>query len=184
VSVAPNSPRVNRSDPEFSSETWVQEQRGEAAVGAVSAHENRQRYFRSTNALWNRNSLAGLRTTARLAILRRRTNRVISPSTNRSMLVRGGARRRERRLMRRCCLRSRDSAMTERTPPGRASWARVTINCTTRRSKSRIVKAGYQGHRSAQDCSLTTGYDMICGFAPHSVDFKSMRQLFQQFPSP
>src|ERR1700691_3299024 len=130
--------------------------------------ENRRRYFRSTNALWNRNNVAGLRTAASFATRGGRTNSTINPSTNRSIVVRGGARRRERLLMISSCLSNRDSAITERTPPGRASLARVTINCTTRRSKSRIVKAGYQGHRSAQDCSHTAGYDVICEFAPHS----------------
>jgi sterol desaturase/sphingolipid hydroxylase (fatty acid hydroxylase superfamily) len=57
--------------------------------------------------------------------------------------------------------------MTERTPPGRASLASVTINCTAIRSKSRIIKAGYQGHRSAQDCSYTAPRAIIGEFAPH-----------------
>jgi hypothetical protein len=57
--------------------------------------------------------------------------------------------------------------MTERTPPGRASLARVTINCTARRNKSRIVKAGYHGHSSAQDCAYTAPHAMIGEFAPH-----------------
>src|ERR1022692_2570121 len=134
----------------------------------IPADENRQRYFRSTNALWNRNSVAGLRIAASLVTRRGRTNSVISPSTNRSIVVRGGARRRERRLMRSRCLSSKDSAMTERTPPGRASLARVTINCTAIRSKSRIIKAGYQGHRSAQDCSYTAPRAIIGEFAPHT----------------
>ena len=72
--------------------------------------------------------------------------------------------------MRSCCLSSKDSAMTERTPPGRASLARVTTNCTARRIKSRIVKAGYHGHRSAQDCSYTAPHAMIREFAPHTVN--------------
>ena len=57
--------------------------------------------------------------------------------------------------------------MTERTPPGRASLAKVTINCTARRSKSRILEAGYQGYRSAQDCPYAGSHAMIGEFAPH-----------------
>ncbi len=119
----------------------------------VPVDENRRRYFLSTNALWNRNSVAGLRIAASLATRRGRTNSVIGPNTNRSIVVRGGAHRLERRLMRSCCLSSRDSAMTERTTPGRASFVRVTRNCTARRSKSRIVEAGYPEYHAAQDCS-------------------------------
>ena len=134
----------------------------------VPADENRRRYFRSTSALWNRNNVAGLRIAASFATRRGRTNSVINPSTNRSIVVRGGARRRERPLIISWCFSNRDSAMTERTPPGRASLARVTINCTARRSKSRIVEAGYQGHRSAQDCSYAASHAMISEFAPHT----------------
>jgi iodotyrosine deiodinase len=43
----------------------------------------------------------------------------------------------------------------------------MTTNCTARRSKSRIVEAGYQGHRSAQDCSNAAYHVMISEFAPH-----------------
>ncbi len=58
--------------------------------------------------------------------------------------------------------------MTERTPPGRVSLARVTIKCTARRSNSRIVDAGYQGYRSAQDCPVGVCHAMISEFAPHN----------------
>ena len=57
--------------------------------------------------------------------------------------------------------------MTERTPPGRVSLAKVTINCAARRDKSRIVEAGYQGYRSAQDCPYTVSHAMLNEFAPH-----------------
>jgi hypothetical protein len=61
--------------------------------------------------------------------------------------------------------------------------ARVTINCTARRSKSRIVETGYQGYHAAQDCPHTAPYAMIlrirtphvgaemaCHGAPHRSD--------------
>ena len=63
--------------------------------------------------------------------------------------------------------------MTERTPPGRASLAKVTINCTARRSKSRIVESGYQGYRSAQACPYTGSQAMIGEFAPHMIKDRS-----------
>jgi len=56
--------------------------------------------------------------------------------------------------------------MTERTPPGRVSLAKVTINYAARSSKSRIVEAGYHPHHSAQDCSHTAPYAMIRECAP------------------
>ena len=61
--------------------------------------------LRSTSALWNRNNVAGLRTAASFATRRGRTNSTINPSTNRSIVVRGGARRRERPLMISCVLK-------------------------------------------------------------------------------
>src|SRR6202453_5533860 len=128
--------------------------------------ENRRRYFRSTNALWNRNNVAGLRTAASFATRGGRTNSTINPSTNRSIVVRGGARRRERPLIISWCLTKRDSAMTERTPPGRINLARGTINCTARRSKSRILESGYQGYRSAQDCPSTVSRAILGDLAP------------------
>jgi hypothetical protein len=47
--------------------------------------------------------------------------------------------------------------------------ARVTINCTARRSKSRIVESGYQGYGSAQDCLYIAPHAMISEFAPHRI---------------
>src|SRR5271168_2706692 len=143
------------------------------------ADENRRRYFLSISALWNRNKVVGLRIAASFATRRGRTNRVINPSTNRSIVVRGGARRRERPRIISWCLSKSDSAMTERTPPGRASLARVTINCTARRNKSRIVEAGYHGHSSAQDCAYTAPHAMIGEFAPHkhSLQAKDLSPL-------
>jgi len=66
------------------------------------------------------------------------------------------------------CLSNRDSAMTDRRPPGRTSFAMVTRSCAARRSKSRIVEPGYQGYRSAQDCPYTVSHATIDEFAPHS----------------
>ena len=137
------------------------------------AEENRRRYFLSISALWNRNNVEGLRITASFATRRGLTNSVVNPSMNRSIVVRGGARRLVRRLIRCCCLSSRDSAMTERTPLGRTSYAREAIKCTARRSKSRIVSGAYHGHRSTQDCSCAASHAMICELAPHR--FKSLR---------
>ena len=59
--------------------------------------------------------------------------------------------------------------MTERTPPGRASLAKVTINCTASRNTARIVEPGYQGFRSEQDCPYAGSHAMIGEFAPHSL---------------
>ena|SRR5438067_10884720 len=61
--------------------------------------ENRRRYFRSTNALWNLNSVAGLMSAPSFGIRRELTNNVVRPSTTRSRVVRFVARRRERLLM-------------------------------------------------------------------------------------
>ena len=62
--------------------------------------ENSRRYFRSTKALWNLNSVAGLRIAAILGMRRGLTNSVASPSTMRSNEVRFGARCLERLLTR------------------------------------------------------------------------------------
>ena len=48
--------------------------------------------MRSTNALWIRNNVPGLRIVASLATRRGRTNSVVKPSTNRSNVVRLGRR--------------------------------------------------------------------------------------------
>ncbi len=64
---------------------------------------------------------------------------IVSPSTNRSRVVEGSVRRLERQLTINCYFSGRDSAMTERTPPGRANLARMTNKCTAKRSMSRIV---------------------------------------------
>src|SRR5271156_1329381 len=55
------------------------------------ADEKRRRYFASTSALWNRNNVAGLRTAATFATRPGRTNSVINPSTNRSIVVSRGS---------------------------------------------------------------------------------------------
>src|ERR1700730_8981326 len=54
--------------------------------------ENSRRYFRWTNALWNVNSLAGLRLADSFGMRCGLTKRVVSPSTKRSSTVRFGAR--------------------------------------------------------------------------------------------
>jgi hypothetical protein len=56
--------------------------------------------------------------------------------------------------------------MTEWTPPGRASLAKVTINGAARRSPSRIVEPSDQGDRSAQDCPYAGSHAIIGEFAP------------------
>ncbi len=103
----------------------------------VPADENRRRNFPSISALWNLNDVAGLRVAASFATRRKRTNSVINPSTNQLW-----------------------------SEAGRASLASVTSNRTARRSKSRIVEAGYQGYHAAQDCSYTAANAMIREFAP------------------
>ena len=62
--------------------------------------EKSRRYFRSTKALWNLNSVAGLTSAPSFGIRRGLTNSVVSPSTKRSSEVRFGARCRERLLIR------------------------------------------------------------------------------------
>ena len=84
------------------------------------------RYFRSTRALWNLRNVADLTIADSFAMRRGLTNRVISPSTKRSSVLRFGARFRERLLTMSCCLSNNDSAATARTPPGRRSFAAVT----------------------------------------------------------
>src|SRR2546430_11514974 len=54
--------------------------------------EKSNRYFRSTNALWNLNSVAGLTSAPSFGIRRGLMNSVGSPSTKRSIEVRFGAR--------------------------------------------------------------------------------------------
>src|SRR6202035_1194507 len=61
--------------------------------------ENSSRYFRWTNALWNLNSVAGLRLADSFGTRCGLTKRVVSPSTRRSRVVRSGARCRERLLI-------------------------------------------------------------------------------------
>src|ERR1700736_3539243 len=58
--------------------------------------ENSRRYFRWTSALWNLNSVAGLRLADSFGMRCGLTKRVVSPSTRRSSMVRFGARCRER----------------------------------------------------------------------------------------
>lgn len=92
------------------------------ALRGVPAAENRRRYLLSTSALRNRSNVAGLRIAASFATRLGRTNRAIRPNTKRPTVVRGGPRRRERPLTISWCFSNRDSALTERTPPGRALW--------------------------------------------------------------
>jgi len=61
--------------------------------------ENSKRYFRWTSALWNLNSVAGLRIADSFGMRCGLTKRVVSPSTRRSSIVRFGARCRERLLI-------------------------------------------------------------------------------------
>ena len=49
-------------------------------------------------------------------------------------------------------LEQQKQAMTERAPPGRASFAGVPISYTARSSRSRIVESDYQEYHAAQDC--------------------------------
>jgi hypothetical protein len=61
--------------------------------------EKSKRYFRSTNALWNLSSVAGLMSAPSFAIRLGLTNSMVSPSTKRSIEVRFGARCLERLLI-------------------------------------------------------------------------------------
>src|ERR1700674_3212394 len=62
--------------------------------------EKSSRYLRSTKALWNLNSVAGLRIVDSFGIRCGLTKRVVSPSTKRSSVLRFGARCRERLMIR------------------------------------------------------------------------------------
>jgi hypothetical protein len=94
--------------------------------------------FRSTNALWNLNSVAGLRIAQSFAIRRGLRNSVVSPSRKRSSEVRFGARCRDRLLISNWYLSNRDSAATARTPPGRRSFTKVTSRWMARMRNSRM----------------------------------------------
>jgi len=52
----------------------------------------------------------------------------------------------------------------------RVSLVRVTTNCTTRGSKSRIVEAGYQGYDAARHCPHTAHHTMANELTSHSLD--------------
>jgi len=99
--------------------------------------EKSRRYFRSTKALWNLSSVAGLMSAPSFGIRCGRTNNVAKPRTTRSTEVRLGARCRERLLMSNWCLSSKDSAATARTPPGRSGFANVTSRWMARMSRFR-----------------------------------------------
>src|ERR1700726_2055662 len=62
--------------------------------------EKSSRYLRSTKALWNLNSVAGLKIADSLGIRRGLPKRGISPSKKQSTVLRFGARCRERLLIR------------------------------------------------------------------------------------
>ena len=95
---------------------------------------------------------------------------IVSPSTNRSRVVKGSVRRLEWQLMINCYFSGRDSAMTERTPPGRANWPRMTNKSTAKRSMSRIVEAGDQGSRPVPDCSAIPAHAMFRELAPDRLN--------------
>ena len=73
---------------------------GTGFAATATREEKSRRYFRSTKALWNLNSVAGLMSAPSFGIRRGLTNSVVSPSTKRSSVVRFGARCRERLLIR------------------------------------------------------------------------------------
>jgi len=110
-----------------------------ATFVATVAEGKSRRYFRSTNTLWNLNSVAGLTSARSFGSRCGLTNNMAKPRTTRSTEVRLGARCRERLLMSNWCLRSRDSAATARTPPGRRSFATVT---NTWMARMRISRTG------------------------------------------
>ena len=58
--------------------------------GEASEEEKSRRYFRSTKALWNLSSVAGLTSAPSFGIRRGLTNNVAKPSTKRSSAVRFG----------------------------------------------------------------------------------------------
>ena len=129
--------------------------------------ENRLRYFPSTKILWNLNSVAGLIKTPSFGIRCRATNSMVKPSTNRSRARRLGARRLERLLMSNWCFRSRDSAATARTPPGRNNFAAVTSRWITRIRSSRTARS-YHGGQRAQSCNGSTNRSYY-EFATHRI---------------
>src|SRR5262249_57994972 len=57
-----------------------------------------------------------------------------------------GARFRVRLRMSNCCLRSTDSATTDRAPPGPASWAIVVSRWRTRAARSRARQSYQDGN--------------------------------------
>ena len=81
-------------------------------------------------------SVAGRRPMATLRIRPGLRNSDKIPKSSRSPTRRFGARRRDRPQTMSCCLSSRFSLMTARTPPGRQTFKTVTARCrrTSRRS--------------------------------------------------
>src|SRR5439155_26427682 len=98
--------------------------------------EKRRRYFRFFRAWWRRKRVEGFRTMAERIRRDGRLNRAHEPATRRSERRRWGARWRERLRIRSCCLRSTDSATTERRPPRVGRRAAVV-----KRWKKRITKS-------------------------------------------
>jgi hypothetical protein len=68
-----------------------------------------------------------------------RMKRAHTPATRRSETPRLGERWRDRFRISSWCLRSTDSATTERAPPGPASRATVARRCRTRTARSRTA---------------------------------------------
>src|SRR5262249_39763823 len=91
------------------------------AGAPMTSRGESHRYLRFLSASWNLNKVLGFRTTASLENRFAGTNSDPRPKMKRSNEFRFGARRRARLLMINWCLSNRDSAMTERTPPGRRS---------------------------------------------------------------
>lgn len=158
--------------------------------------EKSRRYFRSTKARRNFNSVAGLTSAPSFAIRRGLANSAVSPSTKRSSVVRFGARCLDRLLIRSWCLSSRDSAATARTPPGRSSFASVTRRWTARMRSSRIERtvtsppvrarlhaAGELRHTTN---SPPTGQSLLVGFGapPTTTETISMKETCSASPTP
>src|ERR1700730_16408557 len=120
--------------------------------------ENSRRYFRWTNALWNVNSLAGLRLADSFGMRSGLTKRVVSPSTKRSSTVRFGVRSgaiadQELRLEQEGL--SCDPAAAAPAPAARAEECREG-NEQMDRQEEQIAYELKNCHagQSAQDCTL------------------------------
>src|SRR2546425_2614423 len=112
---------------------------GPGFVGTLD--EKSRRYFRVVSARWRLKSVEGLSTIAERISRPGRMRSAHTPATMRSERQRLGERLRDRLRISSWCLRSTDSAPTDRAPPGPASRATVASRCRNRTARSRTAQS-------------------------------------------